>query len=82
MSDQTKTVHRFEKNGTTEIRGTIGTFKGKTYASLREYYKTDEGDWLPTKKGVSVTLDKTGALLNAAKDLHAAAEAHQGEGSE
>jgi hypothetical protein len=74
MSDQT--VHRFEKNGTTEIRATIGTFKGKIYASLREYYQDDVGEWRPTKKGITVTLDKTGALLNAAQDLHAAAEAH------
>jgi hypothetical protein len=35
----------------------VSEFKGKNYANIRIYYEDDEGEWKPTKKGVTVSLD-------------------------
>ena len=29
-------------------------FKGKPLVDIRVYYRTDDGDWLPTKKGITL----------------------------
>jgi len=35
----------------------VSEFKGKNYANIRIYYEDDEGEWKPTKKGISVNLE-------------------------
>lgn len=43
-------------------RVTISEFKGKKMVSIREYYEKD-GDWLPGKKGISLTLEQYAGLV-------------------
>lgn len=43
-------------------RVTISDFKGKKMVSIREYYEKD-GSWLPGKKGITMTLEQYGQLL-------------------
>lgn len=40
-----------------QLRLTISRFKGVEYLSLREYFLDFEGDWCPTKKGLTTPLD-------------------------
>ncbi|KAK5094190.1 hypothetical protein LTR70_004238 [Exophiala xenobiotica] len=43
-------------------RVVLNDFKGKKMISIREYYEKD-GNWLPGKKGISMTLEQYGALM-------------------
>lgn len=44
-------------------RVTVSEFKGKQMISVREYYEKD-GDWLPGKKGISMTLEQYAGLIS------------------
>jgi hypothetical protein len=35
----------------------VSEFRGKNYANIRIFYEDDEGEWKPTKKGISVNLE-------------------------
>ncbi|EXJ60175.1 hypothetical protein A1O7_04327 [Cladophialophora yegresii CBS 114405] len=43
-------------------RVTLSEYKGQTMVGIREYYEKD-GQWLPGKKGISLTLDQYSALI-------------------
>lgn len=55
MGDQ---VAEMEKGWNEKIVFGVSEYKGKTYADIRIYYEDDEGEWKPTKKGVTVSLDR------------------------
>ncbi len=55
MGDQ---VAEMEKGWNEKIVFGVSEYKGKTYADIRIYYEDDEGEWKPTKKGVTVALDR------------------------
>lgn len=50
-------IFSFQKNNTEEIRATMRKYKGKHYFDIRLYYLGDEEEWLPTKKGVSLSTE-------------------------
>ena len=50
-------VGEMEKGWNEKILFSVSEFKGKKYADIRIYYEDDEGEWKPTKKGVTVNLD-------------------------
>ena len=50
-------IGEMEKGWNEKIIFSISEFKGKDYANIRIYYEDDEGEWKPTKKGVTVSLD-------------------------
>ena len=49
-----KTVTTFRKNTQEEVRAGIGEFKGKLYASVRVYIENDVGEYVPTRKGLTL----------------------------
>ncbi len=51
-------VAEMEKGWNEKIVFNLSEFKGKKYADIRIYYEDDEGEWKPTKKGVTVSLDR------------------------
>jgi len=58
------------QKGTDKIIVTVKEFKGKTYVDIRTYFENDQGEMMPTKKGVSLTpenLDEIIILLQSAK---------------
>jgi hypothetical protein len=48
-------VAEMEKSWNEKIVFSISEFRGKKYANIRIYYEDDEGEWKPTKKGVTVS---------------------------
>ncbi|MEN6617318.1 MAG: transcriptional coactivator p15/PC4 family protein [Syntrophorhabdus sp.] len=63
-------IGEIQRTGTDKIIVTIKEFKGKTYIDVRNFFENDEGEMIPTKKGVSLTpenLDELIRILNEAK---------------
>ena len=59
-----------EKNNREKIRISKNLYKEKEYVDLRVYYKDKtSGDLLPSKKGISIALDKFKALMTALCDF-------------
>jgi len=64
-------IGEIQKTGTDKIIVTLKEFKGKTYVDVRTFFENDEGEMVPTKKGVSLTpdnLDELIRLLTEAKE--------------
>jgi hypothetical protein len=64
-------IGEIQKTGTDKIIVTVKEFKGKTYVDVRTFFENDEGEMVPTKKGVSLTpdnLDQLIRLLTEAKE--------------
>lgn len=53
-------VTEMERGWNEKIVFSRSEFKGKSYADIRIYYEDDGGDWKPTKKGISIALDRFG----------------------
>jgi hypothetical protein len=63
-------IGEIQKTGTDRIIVTVKEFKGKTYVDVRNFFENDEGEMVPTKKGVSLTpenLDELIRILGEAK---------------
>lgn len=52
-----------ERNPTEVLRVSLENFKGRDYIDLRIYYQDDNGEWKPTKKGVTVAPDKIDSII-------------------
>jgi hypothetical protein len=57
MSQDSQIVHSFPKNALEEIRVSLSRYKGKQYIDIRVYYKGDDGDFHPSKKGITLPPD-------------------------
>lgn len=68
-----KTVMAFKKNVAEEVRATLQEYKGRHYVSLRIYVENDLGEWVPTKKGLTLTVDLLPELVQAVRLLEAEA---------
>ncbi len=36
----------------------VSEYKGKNYADIRIHFENDEGEWKPTRKGLTISLDR------------------------
>lgn len=64
-------IGEIERNRTEKIRVELSNYRGKDFISVRIYFLADNGEWRPTKKGVTVRpdqLDELIGLLNQAKE--------------
>lgn len=60
-----------ERNPTEVLRISLENFKGRDYIDLRIYFQDDNGEWKPTKKGVTLSPDKIEDIIgffNKAKE--------------
>ncbi|KAH8793626.1 putative RNA polymerase II transcriptional coactivator [Hyaloscypha sp. PMI_1271] len=57
-------------SGRTPRRVEVSDFKGSKLVNIREYYEKDE-EWLPGKKGISLSIDQYKALLRAIPAINA-----------
>lgn len=56
-------IGEIQKTGTDRIIVTVKEFKGKTYVDVRNFFENDEGEMVPTKKGVSLTPENLDELI-------------------
>ncbi|MCU0596609.1 MAG: transcriptional coactivator p15/PC4 family protein, partial [Desulfobacterota bacterium] len=57
MAKEAQLVHSFPKNPLEEVRISLSVYRGKQYIDLRIYYKGDDGEFHPSKKGLTVSPD-------------------------
>jgi hypothetical protein len=69
MAKDAQVVYTFPKNPLEEVRASITVFKGKQYVDLRIYYKGDDGEYHPSKKGLTLSLDLFSELEQAVQKL-------------
>ena len=64
-----KVAFEFEKGDKEMIRARISEFSGQTRADLRIFFKTENGEWYPTKRGISFPVDLMGKMKEAISKL-------------
>ncbi|MGV8074932.1 MAG: transcriptional coactivator p15/PC4 family protein [Syntrophobacteraceae bacterium] len=69
MGKEAQVVHSFPKNPLEEVRASLTVYKGKQYVDLRIYYRGDDGEFHPSKKGLTVSLDLFPELEEAVQKL-------------
>jgi hypothetical protein len=59
-----------------QVRVSVDEFRGSEYLSIRKYYMDFDGEWAPTKDGISVplTIDTTTNLFKAIANILSQAE--------
>ena len=50
-------IEQFEKNATEVVRVSLTEYRGRKLVDIRVYYSDNEGQYRPTKKGVSLSVD-------------------------
>ena len=48
-------IYSFPKNETEEVRFSLREYKERVYLDLRLWFQTKEGEYLPTKKGLTLS---------------------------
>jgi len=56
-------IGEIERNDTERLRIEASNYKGSDFISVRIYYLADNGEWRPTKKGITVKPDKVDELI-------------------
>jgi hypothetical protein len=67
MSDAV--IHEFEKNSTEVISLTISEFKGRELINFRVFYQDEDGEFKPTKKGISFSTELVDDFFEAVDKL-------------
>lgn len=67
-----KIVAEFAKNALETVRISISEFRGKTYGDIRVYYRDDDGELKPSRKGLTLAPDLIPDLRAAVVDLEKA----------
>jgi hypothetical protein len=69
MSDERELVHSFDRSATEQVQVSLSKYKGKTYVDLRIYYRASDGEYRPTKKGITVSPAQLPELGEAIRKL-------------
>jgi hypothetical protein len=57
-----------DKNSKEKIRVAVREYKGREFVDVRVYFENDDGQWLPTKKGITISPGKMGELIRLLSD--------------
>ena len=66
MADKEVWIDRSE---TERVRIALNEFNGRMLLDIRTYYQAEDGDWRPTKKGISLDADKLDELKESLSKL-------------
>jgi hypothetical protein len=69
MPDERELIHSFDRSATEQVQVSLSTYKGKTYVDLRIYYKDSDGEYRPTKKGITMSPTQLPELGEAIRKL-------------
>jgi Transcriptional Coactivator p15 (PC4) len=58
-------VARIAKNPTEELRVSLTSYRGYDLVDIRVFFQDDQGEWRPTKRGVSLSVDSFAELREA-----------------
>ena len=58
-------VARIAKNPTEEVRVSLTSYRGHDLIDIRVFFQDDQGEWRPTKRGVSLSVDSFAELREA-----------------
>jgi len=61
-------VGEVERNETETLRISTEEFKGRAYIDVRIYFADNEGEWKPTKKGVTINPDKLDQVIELLRE--------------
>jgi len=64
-------VHEFHKSADEMVRATIGEFRGRKTVGIRIFYEDVDGDWKPTKKGITLSAELFPELKKAVEMIEA-----------
>lgn len=78
MTDDVETIFEFDKNRREKVRVSLNTFRGHRLVGIRVWFDPQDGsDLRPGNSGLSLRVDRIGALQKA---LEAAAQAAKASG--
>ncbi|HEU68123.1 MAG TPA: transcriptional Coactivator p15 (PC4) [Candidatus Acetothermia bacterium] len=63
--DEERMIIEFERAPGQKVVVRRTQFRGKAYLDLRQLFEGNDGQWLPTKKGVSLPWELRTALIEA-----------------
>ena len=49
--------------GNDKIIVAVKEFKGKEYIDIRIHFENDKGEWIPTKKGITIAPDNVDEMI-------------------
>ncbi len=58
-------IKEIEKNTKERIKVTLDEYRGYKFCSVRVYFEDDNGQWLPTKKGITLNGDTIDPVIEA-----------------
>jgi len=58
-------VARIAKNPTEEVRVSLTSYRGHDLVDIRVFFQDEQGEWRPTKRGVSLSVDSFVELRDA-----------------
>jgi Transcriptional Coactivator p15 (PC4) len=58
-------VSRIAKNPTEEVRVSLTSYRGHDLVDIRVFFQDEQGEWRPTKRGVSLSVDSFAELRDA-----------------
>jgi hypothetical protein len=58
-------VARIAKNPTEEVRVALTSYRGHDLVDIRVFFQDEQGEWRPTKRGVSLSVDSFAELRDA-----------------
>lgn len=61
-------IGEVERNETEILRISTEEFKGRAYIDMRIYFADNEGEWKPTKKGVTINPDKLDQVIELLRE--------------
>ena len=62
-------IHEVEKSDTEKIVFSLNSFKGADYLHIRVYFQAENDEWLPTKKGVSISAQRIEEIYEGVSKL-------------
>lgn len=76
--EYSKVIEEFHEKGY-QVRLVVNIFRDVTYVQLRKYFLSYEGEWVPSKEGISipVTIENLTSLLDGLIDICTQAEWHE-----
>jgi hypothetical protein len=60
-------IGEIERSEIERLKVECSNYRGKDFLSIRIYYLAENGEWRPTKKGVTVKPDKVDELIDLLK---------------